>query len=409
MEEAVCRVRAAVRNSAAEMVALQRILTAVPALAPENGGQGEAEKCAVLEGWLRKNGFSDIERHDAPDSRVDCGVRPNLVVTVPGASGGGAFWIMAHLDVVPPGDMSLWSESPWTVVEKDGRLYGRGVEDNQQGLVSAVFAALALARCGIKPARTVKLLFIADEEVGSTYGIGWLLKNRSLFSADDLILIPDGGDSRGETIEIAEKNLLWLRVHVRGRQSHGSRPDQGRNACLAASALSLKLHEMEGVFSRRDALFEPDRSTFEPTMRLANVGGINIIPGEDTFCMDCRILPCYTLESVLEEARRRCKEVEAQYGVSVDFEAPQAVQSPATSADAPVVRKLASALLKTRGISARTIGIGGGTVGAELRKHGLSAAVWSTLDERAHSPDEYCVVENMVADAETIAVMMMEE
>ena len=395
-----------VRGSKRQMVELESLLTRCKALAPENGGDGELEKCTALEKWLCENGFSGgnvkIERFDAPDCRVSSKIRPNLVVTVPGKSDDFSVWVMAHLDVVPCGDLSLWSGDPWTVVEKDGKLYGRGVEDNQQGLVSAVFAALAYIKNGAVPAHTVKLLFAADEEVGSEYGVIWLLKNTALFRKNDLVLIPDGGDSKGETIEIAEKNLLWLKVHVHGKQAHGSRPDQGNNACTAASDLLLRLHNLEQFFNRKDALFEPPVSTFQPTMRLANVSGINIIPGEDTFCMDCRILPCYTLDEVLSAVEQCCTQIEEEYGVEVCYEIPQKSESPATPKDSPVVKKLSSAIYRAHGIQARTIGIGGGTVGAELRREGIACAVWSTLDECAHMPDEYCIIENIVKDAETL-------
>ena len=113
------------------------------------------------------------------------------------------------MDVVPPGDLSQWKTDPYTVVEKDGKLYGRGVEDNQQGLVSGVFAALAYVKQHILPEHTIKLLFMADEEVGSAYGMIYLVnKYPELFAKNDLILIPDGGDPKGETIEVAEKSFL---------------------------------------------------------------------------------------------------------------------------------------------------------------------------------------------------------
>ena len=389
------------------MVELESLLTSVPALAPENGGDGEYEKAEALALWLGRNGLDTVKRFEAPDTRVKSGVRPNLVVTVPGIHDDFSIWVMAHLDVVPAGELSLWNTDPWKVVEKDGRLYGRGVEDNQQGLVSAVFAALAFVSLGIKPAHTVKLLFMADEEVGSTYGIQYLLKTGQLFRKEDIILIPDGGDSKGETIEIAEKDVLWLRIHTMGKQSHGSRPDEGKNACLAASDLALRLHDLESVFSKRDPLFAPPYSTFQPTMRFANVQGINIIPGDDVFCMDCRILPCYRLADVLSEVQKRCDAVQEKYGVKIEYETPQAEESPATPADAPVVKLLSAAVEKVHGIRARTIGIGGGTVGAYLRSQGFDAAVWSTMDETAHQPNEYCVMDNLIADAETLAALML--
>lgn len=394
-------------NSKDKMVELESLLTSHPALAPENGGQGEDKKAAALTDWLLKNGFSSqqIVRFDAPDSRVESGKRPSLVVTIPGESDEHSVWVMAHLDVVPVGDLGLWKTDPWKVVEKDGKLFGRGVEDNQQGLVSAVFAALAFIKNGVKPAHTVKLLFMADEEVGSKYGVIWLLKNTDLFKKNDLYLIPDGGDPKGETIEVAEKNILWLKVHVKGKQCHGSRPDQGKNACLAACALSLELHNLQNVFNKKDSLFEPDYSTFQPTMRFSNVEGVNIIPGEDTFCMDCRILPCYSLEQVLSQVEICCAKIEEKYGVEVCYETLQMSESPATPVDSPVVKKLAEAIKSVHGLDARTIGIGGGTVGAELRREGYPCVVWSTMDECAHMPNEYCIIENIQKDSKTLVAL----
>ena len=389
-------------SSRSQIVELESLLTSIPAIAPEGGGDGETEKCNALEKWLGQAGFSNIERFEAPDSRVSSGKRPSLVVTIPGRDDSQRIWVMAHMDVVPVGDPSLWKTDPWKLVEKDGKIYGRGVEDNQQGLCSAVFAGLYFIKNGILPANTVKLLFVADEENGSEYGVKWLLKNTSLFNKKDLVLIPDGGDSQGQTIEIAEKNLLWLKVHVMGKQTHGSRPDNGANACLAACDLSVKLHELEKIFNKRDSLFEPDYSTFQPTKREKNVDSINIIPGEDTFCMDCRILPCYSLKDVLAKVDQTCRQIEEDYGVKVEYTCPQKSESPATPLTAPVAQRLAAALKKTHGIEARFIGIGGGTVGAELRREGIDAVVWSTLDDQAHQPNEYCVIDNLIKDSQTL-------
>ena len=396
-----------IRESERDMVSLETLLTSIPALAPENGGDGETKKADALEKWLRDAGFTNVERFEAPDSRVSSGKRPSLVVTIPGKNDDVRIWSMAHLDVVPVGEKSLWETDPWKVFEKDGKLFGRGVEDNQQGLVSSAFAALSFVKNGITPSNTIKLLFMADEEVGSKYGIIWLLKNTDLFRKNDLILIPDGGDSNGETIEVAEKNILWLKFHVLGKQAHGSRPDQGNNACLAACDLSLRINALEKVLDKRDSLFEPDRSTIQPTRRLSNVDGVNIIPGEDIFFVDARILPCYSINQVLSLVDKVCESIENDYGVEAFYEVIQSSESPATDVNAPVVKKLSEALKEVHGIKARTIGIGGGTVGAELRREGFACAVWSTLDECAHMPNEYCVIENMVKDAETLAYMFL--
>lgn len=404
--------RRTLEASRAEMIALQTLLSSIPAIAPESGGDGESLKCAALEKWLLDAGFAreQLAHFDAPDKRVSSGLRPNLVLTVPGKDDSGAVWVMAHLDIVPPGDLGFWKSDPFSVQydEAADKLTGRGVEDNQQGLTAGVFAALALLRNGVTPERTVKLLFMADEEFGSEYGIKFLLRNhRQIFGKDDLILIPDGGDAHGETIEVAEKNILWLRLHTTGRQSHGSMPDKGKNAHLAACDLALRLNDLENFFGERDDLFSPSRSTFQPTKKEANVETVNIIPGDDVLYMDCRILPRYSLDEVRDEVARRVREVESKYGVTIEVSEMQAQQSPATPVTSPVVTRLAEAIKKAHGIEARPIGIGGGTVGAELRNFGYNAAIWSTIDEVCHQPNEYCYVRNIIADAVTLCALFI--
>lgn len=389
-----------------EMIELQKKLTCVKALAPENGGDGESEKAAVLLDWLKANGFKNLEVFNAPDSRVTSGVRPSIVATIPGSDANlPVIWIMAHMDVVPTGELSMWETNPWECVEKDGRLYGRGVEDNQQGLLSMTFAAKYLIDKNITPKHTVKLLYVADEECGSAFGCQWLVENTGLFTRSDLVIIPDGGDPEGVTIEIAEKNLMWMKLHVIGKQTHGSRPDTGVNACLAANDLSLRLHGLEKVFNKKDALFEPDYSTFQPTMHMKNVDGINIIPGDEVFYMDCRILPCYSISEVEKAAKKIIADVESEYGVKVEFSLAQHSESPATSSDSPVVKLLSEAIEKAHGQKTKCIGIGGGTVGAELRREGIDCAVWSTLNDMAHQPNEYCIIDNMIKDAVTLSVL----
>lgn len=393
-------------NNKQRIIELQKLLTAIPAIAPEGGGDGETKKCDALEKWLKENGFTNIERFSSPDSRVSSGERPSLIVTIPGKIqekyDNQRIWVMTHLDVVPEGDISLWDTNPFECIEKDGVLYGRGVEDNQQGLVSSIFAALYYLENKITPEHTIKLLFVADEENGSNHGIIYLIKNFNLFYKTDIVLIPDGGDKLGQTIEIAEKNLLWLKVHVMGKQTHGSRPDSGANACLAACDLSLRLHNLQSIFNKTDNLFEPNYSTFEPTKREKNVDSVNIIPGEDTFYMDCRILPCYKIEEVLEKIQEECQNVENQYGVKIEYTTPQKSESPATPKDSLVVKKLSDAIKNVHNIQAKLIGIGGGTVGAELRREGIQAAVWSSLDDQAHQPNEYCKISNIIRDGLTL-------
>jgi succinyl-diaminopimelate desuccinylase len=53
------------------------------------------------------------------------------------------------------------------------------------------------------------------------------------------------------------------------------------------------------------------------------------------------------------------------------------------------------------------VGIGGGTVGAHLRKKGIDTVVWARIESTAHMPNEYCLIENMVGDAKVMAHIML--
>ena len=126
---------------------LQRELTAIPAISPDGGGEGENAKARYLADKLAALGFPEAEWIKAPDPRVPSGVRPSLYTVIPGRDRSRTFWIISHLDIVPPGNLALWESDPFNLrhsPELDPDLmYGRGVEDNQQGIVSSILAALA--------------------------------------------------------------------------------------------------------------------------------------------------------------------------------------------------------------------------------------------------------------------------
>jgi len=394
---------AAKRN---EMIELQRALTAVPALGPQNGGDGEWPKAQLLVAWLERLGLGPCENVPAPDDRVPRGERPNIIVTVPGREQLGTFWIMTHMDIVPPGEARLWESDPYTMLVKGDRLIGRGVEDNQQSLVASIFAAACIRELGLRPHRTVRLLFVSDEETGSAHGVQHVLSSTKLFAPQDIALVPDSGSPEGNMIEIAEKSILWLRFVVTGRQCHASTPQKGVNAFEAGSHLVVRLAALRDRFNATDQLFSPPTSTFVPTRKEANVPNVNTLPGEDVFYLDSRVLPQESLSTVLEEIRRICDGVERDFGVQVGVEEVQKASSPPTSPDAPIIATIRDAIRQVYGVDASTIGIGGGTVGAYLRSAGIPTVVWSRIEETAHQPNEYCLVSNMLGDCLVMALAM---
>ncbi len=392
------------------MVDLQLQLCAIPAIAPSSGGEGEAKKAELLEAFLKENGFVDVTLLKAPDLDAPSGYRPNLLAFFRGRSSAKTTWVMTHMDVVPPGELSLWRGDPFKAWVEKGRIYGRGTEDNQQDLVASLFAVKAFAAEGLLPAYDIGVALVADEETGSKYGISYVLAHAKPFRKNDLIIVPDAGNEHGTLIEVAEKSILWLKFRTLGKQAHGSTPEKGVNSFKAASFLVTKLETLYGRFPVRNRLFAPPISTFEPTKKEPNVPNINTIPGEDVFYMDSRILPQVKVEDVEKKVRALAGQVEARFGVKVEVQVMQkAPAAPPTSAQAPVVLALKKAVKHVYRRQAKAAGIGGGTVAALFRHAGFAAAVWSKHDETAHQPNEYCIIDNMVGDAKVYAHVFLQQ
>ncbi len=390
-------------------IELQRGLTAIPAVCPDSGGEGEFDKAEWLETRLAGLGFDGIARYDAPDPKAKNGVRPNIVARMRGAASARTLWIMSHLDVVPPGERSLWTGDPYTLRVEGGKLIGRGVEDNHQAVVASLLVARALRDAGVRPPVDLALLFCADEETGSAFGADYLAsEHRALFGERDMFLVPDAGNAEGTLVEVAEKSLWWLKVRTLGKQCHASLPEQGVNAFRAACDLVTRLGSLRNTFSKGNPLFEPPVSTFEPTKKEANVPNINTIPGEDVFYLDSRVLPEVSLADVEAEIRRLTAEVEAAHGVRIAIEDVQRAEAaPPTRPDAEIVRLVVDAIRGVHGVAPEPKGIGGGTVAAIFRRIGLPAVVYSKIDESAHQPDEYCILDNLIADAKVFATVAM--
>jgi succinyl-diaminopimelate desuccinylase len=396
---------AIIEESESRMVEALIAMCRVPALDPSSGGDGELKKVEALEGLLSELGMS-YERVDAPDERVPSGIRPNLLVRLPGKS-ARTVWIVSHTDIVPAGDLSGWKYDPFDPVVKEDKVFGRGVEDNGQSIIASLFALHSVRETGEEPELSCGLALVADEETGSEYGISHLIKE-GVFGRDDLLVVPDRFSPDGSEIEVAEKNILWIRVEVEGKQAHASTPQRGINAHRAGANLITRIDDhLHKVFDKEDPRFKPPTSTFEPTKKEANVPNINTVPGKDVFYVDCRILPPYATEDVFKEMRSLVSKVEGEHSVKISLEKLQDESSPETPEDSEVVQRMRKAIRDVLGVEAKVVGVGGGTCAAHFRKVGIPAVVCGTGDETAHNVNEYVIVENLVKDAKIYAALFL--
>ncbi|MGD0477519.1 MAG: M20 family metallo-hydrolase, partial [Nitrososphaerales archaeon] len=377
----------------------------INAVNPRMGGPGEIDRANFIQSFLEGEGF-EVSRVDVPDSGCKRGVRPNICTKLEGLNKSKTLWFLAHMDTVPEGSAELWNSDPFEPKIEDGKVFARGAEDNGQSLVSSLFALRELKLLGERLPFNVGAWFVADEEFGSNYGVKYLLEHSS-FDAGDLIVVPDSGSPNGTDVEIAEKNLLWFKITTRGKQVHASLPAKGKNAHRLGMKLALALDEsLHRQYPKRNDLFDDPSSTFEPTKVDPNVPNVNTIPGVDAFYFDCRVLPEYSLDSVLSDINAQLHAFTSEHGADVSLEIIQRDDAgPATSPTSEIARLVGKAITRMTGKQPKFVGIGGQTVGNLFRGRGIPTVVWSTIDEVAHEPNEYSRIANLISDTKVFATM----
>ncbi|MEM0130030.1 MAG: M20 family metallo-hydrolase [Thermoplasmatales archaeon] len=373
-------------------------MISIPAVNPSGGGRGEDERAAFLKneilGWSRDIKFEEY------DTVSDGLKRPNMLFLLD-LKKRTTVWLVAHMDTVSEGDRELWSYPPFRATIKGDRIYGRGTCDNGQGVISSLVAFKHFIDHREELKNNLGVILVSDEEAGSKYGIQYVLQKRE-FSSHDKFIVPDFGTPSGNSIEVAEKGLIWVKITVVGKQCHASTPDAGINAHRMASRLEIAIDtELHKKFNARDPEFNVPQSTFEPTKVEPGTESINIVPGKESFYFDMRILPVYKLDDVVKEISRIAEEFSKDYGVKVSVEVENRAEPSSNTAEGKdFVEKFSESIRKVRKIDVKTVGIGGGTCAAFFRNKGLDTIVWGTVDETEHQPNEYAKLSNVFGDAE---------
>ncbi|MDK2987005.1 M20 family metallo-hydrolase [Methanothermococcus thermolithotrophicus] len=407
-----------------ESIKISSDLIKINSVNPTFGGNGEKEKAEYVLGklneYIKKYNIKNcvIKEYNTVDkNNIE---RPNIVAKFDFGR-EKTLHIISHLDTVPEGDLSLWESNPYEPVVKDGMIYGRGSEDNHKAIVSS-FLLLKMIFEGNAPEKhefpkyNLNLIFVSDEEDGSEYGLKYLVDNyeNEIFKKDDLIIVPDFGTPDGNYIEIAEKNILWIKFKIKGKQCHGSTPNDGINANIIMFNFGNELYrQLYQRYDKKDEIFSPACSTFEPTVVVNNVENVNTIPGYVEVCFDCRILPDYDVDEVLkfvekyiDNFKRNIKNYFVVYDtkeedeIEITYEILKKEKSQRTKENSTLVLELKDAIRNALNKEPQLCGMGGGTVAAFLREKGYDTVVWGIGEETAHQPNEHIKIKDLIKMAE---------
>lgn len=334
-----------------------------------------------LEGYLKGHGIT-CHRHWNED-RTKAALMAHAGPMIP-----GAVVLSGHSDVVPV-DGQDWTGDPWTVVERDGRLYGRGTCDMKGYVALSVWALVQAQARGV--ARPLQLALSYDEELGCTGAPPMIQTLRQVLPVGDVALI--GEPSRMGLIN-GHKGGTGFHVHVKGYEVHSSRLPYGVSAVMEGARLINWLNDRNAGIQA--AVPTAQAAMFDPPFTTLHVGQIkggtanNITAADCHFSIEMRVVSDEPLEghaqSVVEAAARieaGMKAIHPEAGITLTrfFGVPGLKPEPGGAAEA-LVRKL------TGQNSAGVVSYG--TEAGQFQEAGYSAVVCGPGDiAQAHQPDEY--------------------
>ncbi|MEQ4616764.1 MAG: M20/M25/M40 family metallo-hydrolase [Corticimicrobacter sp.] len=363
-----------------EAIEWHRQLLCRKAINPEHGGQGEEKKARWIEHWLRNNGLCEIKRIDSLDTRLPRGLRPNLLARYRPPRSTHMLWIITHMDTAASGPLEHWHGDPFSLRIDGDRLYGRGVEDNNQAIVSALLLLDAIKQLAPahRPRLGLGLICVSAGLTDYTKGLDVILqKYPRVFHHDDLIVVPDYGNPQGALIEISEKRSMWLRIDVRGDAYHAGYENKA-NAFDAACHFISQLDPIRQRFAAADPHYTPSVSTITATHCETSCTGLNHVAAHFAFYLDIRLMPGCSIPALMASLQQLSASIAETAGVTFDFGcievSPDAAPTPQ---DASIIRHLSTMIETELGITPRMVGVGGVTMVSVIRALGLPVAVWS--------------------------------
>ncbi|KEZ14103.1 Acetylornithine deacetylase/succinyl-diaminopimelate desuccinylase [Lactiplantibacillus plantarum] len=215
------------------------------------------------------------------------GDRANLVAEI--GHGKPVLAVSGHMDVVAAGDLAAWDTDPFTLVEKSGQLFGRGVTDMKAGLVALVVAMINIQQQGGPKHGTIRLLATMGEEVGEAGSAAFYQQGAMQDAAG--LLIAEPSTVYGTAAE--QKGSYDLKLTSKGKAVHSSTPERGYNALVPLIKL---LNEANDYFETIPA---GEMGPVRFNIDVLNGGDqVNSLPDLATALVNVRTIPEYDNDQV---------------------------------------------------------------------------------------------------------------
>jgi acetylornithine deacetylase len=273
---------------------LLRELIAIDSVNPSlvAGGAGEAAIATFIAGTLRAMGLDVVLQEAAPG-------RPNVIAVIEGRRRGPSLMLCGHSDTVGVEGMN----APFTPVERDGRMYGRGAQDMKAGVAAILGAARSIAEKGLD-AGSVIVAIVADEEYASIGAEALVREWRA-----DAAVVTEPTDL---AIGVGHKGFEWVEVTTEGVAAHGSRPEEGVDAIAHMGRVLSRIERLQQTLASR-----PHPLLGAPSVHASLISGgreLSSYPDRCTLQLERRTVDGEEPEIALVETQQLLDELRAEDG-----------------------------------------------------------------------------------------------
>lgn len=413
-----------------------REFVAIPSVSTDPAHAADVARAADwVEARLRAAGPLDVQQ-------IATDGHPAVLASWDGAPGAPTVLVYGHMDVQPPDPLDAWNSDPFTLTERDGRWYARGISDDKASMLIPILVADAFFRHGTPPVN-LRFLFEAEEEIGSPH-LPALVRERADALACDVVLSADGGMWRADvpSITTSARGMTGLELRVRGpsKDLHSGRHGGAvHNPLHALAELLAGLHDTNGRvtvagfyggvedptaerLAELDALpFDDDdylaetgapatygetgygtlaRQWLRPTLEINGIGGGYQGPGSKTVLpssgfakLTCRLVAGQDPVRVADAIETHLRE-HAPAGVVVDvIRSELGADAYRVRDDHPVLDAAEAVLDEVLGTAPVRVGMGGSVPITAAFRDVLGADTlffsFSTADEDIHAPNEF--------------------
>ncbi len=346
---------------------------------------------AYVEEIMKEMGL-DVERS------VGAPGRPNIIGLLRGAGGGPAFCLSSHMDVVDPGDSSVWKFPPFEARVEEGILWGRGSADSKGMLAGMLGAIRAIMNSGVRLKGDLYIVAAVDDETAGEFGLRYPFQ-QGLVPARSAVL---GEATNFDTPHIF-KGRIWFELDVIGKSSHGAFPQEGVNAIRKACKI---INAVYGIQLGGHPLLGDD------TISVGTIQGgkaVNVGPELCTPSFDIRWAPpliSRDIRAKVEAAANRVIQEDGDFRVG-EIRASEERDALEFPAETPLIQAINSATLNIRGRESKLFGWYSSGEIFHMYKAGrieTGSLFGPGEPPQAHAIDEHIEVQDLVDGAKVYAL-----